>query len=130
MNRRKFLGISGTLILGEAISWPKDKNKRVKHVDELIYKGTITLPDEVIHHALSSKLYRTISRHSVIRFKLHGILFLFRELAPTTNYVGEIVKTSVGGIRVHLFKVIDVDNTKYVFDFNNFDTTKINEKTI
>lgn len=115
MNRRKFIGIGGPLV-GIAASWPTAKNRRERHQDIMIFRGSIRLPAEVIHHALSGQFYRTTSRHEAIRFKLHGVLFLFRELSPSLNYAGEIVRTQGGQIRVHLWKVIETEG-RYGFSF-------------
>ena len=94
------------------------KNKRVHHSGIQIFKGVLELPTEVIEHALQSPLFRTTHRHEAVRFKLHGTIFLFRELAETTTYVGEIVQTPEGSQRVHLFKVAFVGSKpKFVFTF-------------
>jgi hypothetical protein len=116
MDRRKFLGVGGLALTGAAITWPTARNRREKHQDEVVHRGSITLPAEVIHHALAGQFYRTTSRHEAIRFKLHGVLFLLRELSPSLNYVGEIVRTQSGQTRVHLWKVIETEG-RYAFTF-------------
>jgi hypothetical protein len=116
MDRRKFIGLGGVTLAGAVTGWAEKKNTRKHHADTLVHRGSIALPPEVIHHALAGQFYRTTSRHEAIRFKLHGVLFLFRELSPSLNYIGEIVATADGKTRVHCWRVIEYP-ARYEFLF-------------
>jgi len=84
-------------------------NTRAHHADELIFRGWIELPAEVVTRAASQPLYRTTHRHLTARIKTAGITYLFREWSPeTTRYLGEIVR-GAKGIRVHLFRALAPD---------------------
>ena len=110
--RRRFFGIGGVALAGTAITWPTSRNRREKYQDEILYRGSIRVPEIVLTHALQGRFYRTTSRHEAIRFKLHGVTFLFRELSPTEVYAGEIVRTQGGQIRVHLWRIIERENAR------------------
>lgn len=89
-----------------ASEWPQRRNARKHHRADVLYSGSMEIPESVIAHALQSPLYRTTHRHEVVRFKLHGITWLFREIASAVRYAGEVVRTDAGTLRVHLFRVL------------------------
>lgn len=82
------------------------RNERKRHKDEIIVHGTIEVPEEVIRLALQGEFARTTHRHVVVRLKRRGVVWLFRELAASTHYLGEVVRTEAGPHRVHIFRAL------------------------
>jgi len=86
------------------LAWRERRNRRVRHSDTRLYHGPIHLPDEVQVRLAAAPAYRTTHRHPALRLKYHGITIVSRTApAASGEYVGEIVRTQSGALRVHLF---------------------------
>lgn len=104
MERREFLR---SLTSAPMIARPTAKNRREHHQGERIYHGPIRLPSQVLDIALRAPVYRTTHRHPVIRLQLDGVTYLFRSGIAGDCYLGEIVRTPEGRIRVHAWAAIE-----------------------
>lgn len=100
--RRGFLrGLAGTPLLR-----PANRNRRAHHVGTRLYHGPIRLPARVLDLACRSRVYRTTHRHLALRCQIDGLTVLFRAGVAGDCYLGEIVRTESGAIRIHTWSVI------------------------
>jgi hypothetical protein len=82
--------------------------RSVRHRDTRLYHGPIELPVAVIGGLDGAPVYRTTHRHSVLRLELDGVAYLFRRWTLGHHYyLGEVVRTQTGRLRVHLFRSTD-----------------------
>lgn len=82
------------------------RNRRAHHASRQIYHGPLKVPHEVIRLANESPVYVTTMRKRTLRVEYDGIVWLLRKVVGAA-YVGEIVETQHGTIRVHCWTVLD-----------------------
>lgn len=89
-----------------AISRNSHRNKRLHHKGTVIYRGIIELSDKDLESIAAAPVYRTTSRHCVLRWTdENDVVWLVRNYQPNvTLYLGEVVRTEKGAHRVHLFR--------------------------
>lgn len=51
-------------------------------------------------------VWSALHRHVVVRLKHRGVVYVFREIAASTDYLGEVVRTQAGPMRVHVWRVL------------------------
>ena len=77
------------------------------HKDEQLYHGPLVVPQEVIDKIdRRYHIYRTTHGKVCARIKHKGIVYIFRTLSGR-QYIGEVVRTQKGDIRVHLWSATD-----------------------
>jgi hypothetical protein len=82
------------------------RNRRAHHVSRKIYHGPLKVPHEVIRLANASPTFVTTMRKRTLRVEYDGTVWLLRKVVGAA-YVGEIVETQHGTIRVHCWTALD-----------------------
>lgn len=81
------------------------RNKRRHHKHTQLYHGPMTLPEQVVKMAERNPYeVKTTHRHFAIKVSHENISYLFRTLGGH-HYIGEIVQTQEGNIRVHVWSI-------------------------
>lgn len=106
LSRRQFCGMG----MVAPIAHQKNKNKRKHHNDTILYRGCMQLPEEVCTLAVQSDVYKTTCRKLAVRIKVKGVVYIMRVVCGK-NYVGEIVRTEKGDIRVHVWEAVTKNST-------------------
>lgn len=87
---------------------PERKNARTRHQDEVLYRGRLEIPAEVLDSLSRSPVYRTTARHLALRVQRDGVTYLMRTALSGAHYVGEVVRGQSGAYRVHCWTVSDL----------------------
>lgn len=89
------------------------KNLRYHHRDVVLHTGSIHIPDEVMEKVSSETLYRSVHRHTVARVAHDGIVYVFRVVCGA-DYIGEVVRTESGAVRVHVWTAVEYHGREVV----------------
>ena len=81
------------------------RNRRAHHESRQIYHGPLKVSHEVIRLANTSSVYVTTMRKRTLRVEYDGIAWLLRTVVGA-GYVGEIVETPQGTLRVHCWTML------------------------
>ena len=114
LTRRQFCGM-GLVAPVAGFGGKRPKNKRAKHKDAQLYHGPIRVPDVVMALASQGKCVKTTARHMAVRVSHEGTVYLFRVVGGR-NYLGEVVQTQAGTLRVHLWSIVEAEG-RPVTDF-------------
>jgi len=105
VTRRQFCGL-GLVVPVAGFGGRRPKNRRAGHKDTRLYHGPIRLPVDVCEMASRSKVVKTSARHMAVRVSHLGTVYLFRVVGGR-DYLGEVVETQGGTIRVHLWAIVE-----------------------
>ena len=97
-NRRQFCGL-GLIAPIFGLRGAK-RNRRSKHRDTVLFHGAMSMPEEVLAAAYKSPVLRTTHRKLAVKVVHEGVVYLLRVVGGR-DYVGEIVRTQAGFVRVH-----------------------------
>lgn len=106
MERREFFRSLGGIA---AIARPANKNRKAHHKNDVLYHGPIRIPEDVLDIASRAPVYRTThgAKKLAIRLALDGVTYLFRTGLAGDCYLGEIIRTPEGMVRVHVWTAIE-----------------------
>jgi hypothetical protein len=103
VSRRQFCGLG---LVTPAFGLPGPRNIRRRHQDTVIYRGPMRLPDEVVRLAYQQPVLKTT--HSKMAVKVsHGNVSYVLRVVGGRDYLGEIVRTQDGILRVHVWTIVD-----------------------
>jgi hypothetical protein len=105
VTRRQFCGI-GLVAPVAGFGGRRPKNRRAHHKDTRLYHGPIRVPVDVAEMASRGRVVQTTAHHMAVRVSYLGTVYLFRVVGGR-DYLGEVVETQSGTIRVHLWSIVD-----------------------
>lgn len=105
LSRRQFCGL-GLVAPVAGFGGRRPKNRRAHHKDTRLYHGPIRVPVDVAEMASRGRVVQTTAHHMAVRVSHLGTVYLFRVVGGR-DYLGEVVETQSGTIRVHLWAIVD-----------------------
>lgn len=105
VSRRQFCGL-GLVAPVAGFGGRRPKNRRAKHKDTRLYHGPIRVPEDVAEMAARGRVVKTTAAHLAVRVSHLGTVYLFRVVGGR-DYLGEVVETQQGTIRVHLWAIVE-----------------------
>jgi len=105
VTRRQFCGL-GLVAPVAGFGGKRPKNRRAGHRDTRLYHGPIRVPVDVCEMASRGRVVQTTARHMAVRVSHLGTVYLFRVVGGR-DYLGEVVETQAGTIRVHLWAIVE-----------------------
>lgn len=131
-SRRQFCGLG---LAGFTFGFKdKAKSKRSHFQDTKLYHGPLMISQDVIDVAYRSpRAVRTTARKNAVKVYHDDIAYVFRVLGGQC-YLGEIVQTQQGKIRVHVWGLIEgpVKTVQQILDYrlHGIDTPQIEETVV
>jgi hypothetical protein len=105
LSRRQFCGF-GLVAPVAGFGGRRPKNRRAHHKDTRLYHGPIRVPVDVCEMASRGRVVQTTASHMAVRVSHLGTVYLFRVVGGR-DYLGEVVETQSGTIRVHLWAIVE-----------------------
>ena len=105
LSRRQFCGL-GLVAPVAGFGGRRPKNRRAHHKDTRLYHGPIRVPVDVCEMASRGRVLKTTAHHMAVRVSHLGTVYLFRVVGGR-DYLGEVVETQSGTIRVHLWAIVE-----------------------
>lgn len=102
-SRRQFCGLG--LVL-PSFGLPGPRNVKRRHKDTVIYRGPMRLPEDVVRLANQSPVLRTTHRKLAVKVSHEDVSYVLRVVGGR-DYLGEIVRTQDGDLRVHVWTIVD-----------------------
>lgn len=114
IDRRHFVGV-GSCLPFFGLRGPKNRarGKKEHAGDRRLYHGPLRIDRDVIETVYENPVVKTTHRKLCVKVSAGGIDYVFR-VVGSTDYLGEIVQTDGGQIRIHVWKILRDVNARSV----------------